>query len=132
MPSKPGRPAMGLPEALESLYEVVADGGEPDGIGEAVELELADLDRAVLAGHLDRDAAVLGNGEGLGNEALGQGELGHELVAVGGDELAVRVDLEGAVARIGIGAVVGHDAEEAVALDGYVGDVLGVLQGALE
>ena len=131
MPSNPGLPRDGVAGGVGELEKVVADGGEPFGVGEAVELELADLDGVVLAGHFDGDAAVLGDGEGIGDEALGEGELGHELVAVGGDELAVGVDLEGAVAGVGVGAVVGHDAEEAVAFDGEVGDVLGVLQGAL-
>ena len=66
-----------------------------------------------------------------GRKPCGQGELGHELVAVRGDELAVGVNLEGPVARIGVGAVVGHRSEEPVSLDRYVGVVLGVLQRAL-
>jgi hypothetical protein len=52
-------------------------------------------------------------------------------VAVGGDDLAAGVELEGPVTRIG-GAAVGQlDLEEALALDGHVQVVAGLLQVAL-
>jgi hypothetical protein len=56
------------------------------------------------------------------------GNAGLDLIAVAGDELALRIEVEGAVAAIGGAAVRHADAEEALAADGeVVGFSVGVM-----
>src|SRR5690606_11399372 len=51
-------------------------------------------------------------------------------IAVGGDYLAFGVQVEGAVAGVGHGAVRGEDLEEAPAVDGHIQRLVGGLQAA--
>src|SRR5579884_1326258 len=109
--------------------EVLALRREPGGVREAHELDLPELLRLLLAGDLRGDGAV---GADLHRgRVLRDRDLRAQEVAVGGDDRAVRVALERAVARVRRAAVRHRDLEEPVALDRDVERVAGLLQRPL-
>ncbi len=109
--------------------EVLAHALQAAVVHEAGELDLADLHRRRRSGLQHRDDAVGADGDR--NRVGRKGDGRRQRVAVGGDDLALAVLLEGAVAGVGGGAVGQLDLEEALALDGDVQRVAGLRQVAL-
>src|SRR5829696_4937973 len=95
-PSEPGLPSTAGPEAAVSRKRL-----SPIGlVDEARELELPKILRRRLAGKRCLDLARRRDGDTLGGLRNGDARL--DEVAVAGDELALRVEIEGAVAAIGV------------------------------
>ncbi len=120
------RPARPMRSSRE---EVLALGFQAGRVDEAGELDLPDRLRLRLPGQRDADRAVGADGHAL--RGGGNGDAGLQQVAVVGDQLALRADLERAIARVAGGAVGHLHLEEAVALHGQVQRVAALLQVAL-
>ena len=124
-----GGPGNGVAGGGAFKEEVLALGFEAGFVGEGRELDGADGLRCGGAVELGLDLA--GGIDGDVGRVGGDGDAGGDGVAVGGDDFAAWGEAEGAVA--GVGGLAGGkgDLEVAVALDGDVEAVAGLLQVAL-
>ncbi len=117
------------PEAVVSTNRFFALGLQARGVDEVGERERADFLRGGLAGQRHADGAVVADGQRL--RAFRHLDARLQRVAAVGDQLALGVDLEGAVAGVGRGAVGHLHFEEAAAVDHHVERAAGLLLAAL-
>jgi hypothetical protein len=103
--------------------EIVADRQQAGRVDEAGEIELADDGRRGRRRNDHRDLARLVDGDRGGG--LGNREPRLHQIALGGDDAALAVEIEGAVAGIGEGAVGLQDLEKALTADRHVEGVAG-------
>ena len=95
---------------------------------EPVQFQLPYINGIIKIANFHGNTAILAYRKGFLAIAFGEGDFRKNLEAAAGYELPFAVNLERAVAGIGIGTVLLEDPEKTFALDGEVTDIAGILQ----